>query len=95
MWCMWILIRVRDALLRSLHHSSIYILLIIANKKKGARFKTIGQVLHTRLISNSRKGTALLRFIYDQLHNSKLAKRTHPNGRMPTLPLGLTLAHTL
>ncbi len=37
-------LKVRDALLRSLHHSSLYMRLIITTK--GARTKTVGRALH-------------------------------------------------
>jgi len=42
-------LKVRDALLRSLHHSSVYRRLITAAKEKGARTKTVGQTLHKKL----------------------------------------------
>jgi len=67
-------LKVRDALLRSLHHySSLYRHLIIANKEKGARTKTVGKVLHEKL--TNWEGTPLLKFIYGQFYNGKLAKR--------------------
>jgi hypothetical protein len=46
-------LKVRDALLRSLHHSSLYQRLIGANKEKGARTKTVGHALHKKLIYSS------------------------------------------
>ena len=39
-------VKVRASLLRSLHHFSLYRRLIIANKEKGARTKTVGMALH-------------------------------------------------
>ncbi len=45
--------KVREALLRSLHHSSLYRRLIVANKEKGARTKTVGRALHKKLIRSS------------------------------------------
>jgi hypothetical protein len=74
-------LKVRDALLHSLHHSSLYRRFIVANKKKGARTKTIGQVLHKKLTRSPWKGTALLKFIYGQLYKGKLAMRY---GHAPT-----------
>ncbi len=75
-------LKVREALLRSLHHSSLYMRLIIANKEKGSRTKTVGQALHKKLTYNSWEGTSLLKFIHGQLYNGKLAKRygEAPNG---------------
>ena len=66
-------LKVRDALLRSLHHSSLYRRLIVANKEKGARTKTVGQALHTKLTHSLWEGTSLLKFIYGQLCNGKRA----------------------
>ena len=75
-------LKVRDALFRSLHHSSLYMRLIITNKEKGARTKTIvGEVLHKKLTHNPWEGTSLLKCIYGQLYNGKLAKRY---GHAPT-----------
>jgi hypothetical protein len=66
---------VRDSLLRSLHHSSLDRRIIIANKEKGARAKIVGQALHKKLIHSPWKGTSLLKLIYGQVYNGKLAKR--------------------
>ena len=68
-------LEIRDALLCSLHHSSLYRHLIIANKEKGARMKTVGQELHKKLTHSSREGTSLFKFICGQLDNGKLAMR--------------------
>ena len=68
-------LKVRDALLRSLHHSSLYKRLIIANKEKGARTKTMGQALHKKLTHSHWEETSLLNFICGQLYNGKLAMR--------------------
>jgi hypothetical protein len=46
-------LKVRDALLRSIHHSSLYRHLIVTNKEKGARTKTVGQALHKKLTHSS------------------------------------------
>ena len=60
-------LKVRDVLLHSLHHSSLYRRLIIANKEKGARTKTAGEALHKMLTHSPWEGTYLLKFIYGQL----------------------------
>jgi hypothetical protein len=52
--------KVRDALLRSLHHSSLYWRLVVASKEKGARTKTVAQTLHMKLTHSPWEGTALL-----------------------------------
>jgi hypothetical protein len=64
---------VRDALLRSLRYSSLYMRLIIGNKEKGARTKIVSHALHTRLTYIiPKEGITLLKFIYDQFHKDKL-----------------------
>ena len=68
-------LKVRDALLRSLHHSSLYRCLIIASKNKGARTKTVGQTLHKKLTHSPWEGTSVLKFIYEQFYNGKFAVR--------------------
>jgi len=73
--------KVRAATLRSLHHTSIYMRLIIHAKKQGASIATTGTALHVRLQENSKKGTKLLKFIHGQPYNGKLAKRY---GHAPT-----------
>ena len=67
--------KVRDSLLSSMHHSSLYWRLIRASKVEGARTKTVGQALHKKFNYHSWEGTTLLKFIYGQLYNGKLAKR--------------------
>jgi len=37
--------------------------------------KTVGQALHKKLTHCPREGTSLLKFIYEQLYNDKLAMR--------------------
>jgi hypothetical protein len=68
-------LQVRDALLRSLQHSSLYRRLIVTNKEKGAHTKTVEQALHKKLTHSQWEGTSLLKFIYGQLYNGKLAMR--------------------
>ncbi len=74
-------LKARDALLRSLYHSSLYRRLIIANKEKGARTKSVGQALHKKLTHSPWEMTSLLKLLYGQLSNGKLAKR---HGHAPT-----------
>jgi ribonuclease HI len=73
--------KVRGALLRSLHQSSIYRRLILSSKENGARTHTVGRALHKKLTYHSWEGTSLLKFVYGQLYNGKLAKRY---GHAPT-----------
>ncbi len=79
-------LKVRHAPLRSLHYTSPYKRLLVANKLKGPAYKTAGRAIHKKLYSTPMKGTTLLKFIYGQLYNGKTAKRTRPYGRLPTLP---------
>jgi len=74
-------LKVRNALLHSLHHSSLYRRLVVANKERGARTKTVGHALHKKLTQSPWEGTTLLKFIYGQLYNDKLAARY---GHAPT-----------
>jgi predicted outer membrane repeat protein len=66
--------KVRAATLRSLHHTSLYIRLVLKAKVQGARIDSTGDSLHTRLRENPREGSTLLKFINGQLYNGKLAK---------------------
>jgi len=68
-------LKVREALLRSLYHFSLYIRLILANKEKRARQKILGHALHNMLTCNPKEGTTLFEFIYGQHYNGKIAKR--------------------
>ena len=74
-------LKVRHALLRSLHYTSLYRRLLIANKLEGARLQTVGRAIHRKLNSNPKDGTTLLKFIYGQLYNGKLAMKY---GHAPT-----------
>ncbi len=67
--------KVRDALLRSLHHTSFYRRLFIANRRRGARIYIVGRSIYIRFTSNPKEGTIFLKFIYDQLYNGKLVQR--------------------
>ena len=74
-------LKVRGSLLRSLYHLSLYMRLIVANKEKGARTKTVGSALRKKLTNNSWEGTSLRKFVYGQIYNGNLDKR---NGHAPT-----------
>ncbi len=73
--------KVRQALLRSLHYSFLVLQLLVANKLKGARLQTVGRATYKKLTSHPKEGTTLLKFIYGQLYNGKLAKKY---GHAPT-----------
>ena len=66
--------KVKAATPRSLHHTSLYRRLVLTAKSKGARIAATGASLHTRLRENPREGSTLLKFVYGQLYNGKLAK---------------------
>ncbi len=68
-------LKVRGALLRSLHHSSLYRRLIISNKEKGDHTKTVGHALHKKLTHSPWEGISLLKLIYGQLYTGKLVMR--------------------
>ena len=74
-------IQFREVLLRGLHYSSLYRRLIVSSKEKGARTKKVGQALHMKLTYSPREGTTLLKFLYGQLYNCKIALRY---GHAPT-----------
>ena len=67
--------KVRHALLRSLHFTSLYIRLILQNIEVGTTTQSVEKAIHRRLTANAREGTTLLKLIYGQLHNGKLAKK--------------------
>ena len=73
--------KVRQALLNNLHYTSLYRRLLVANKLKGARLQTVGRAIHRKLTTNATEGTTLIKFLYGQLYNGKLAKRY---GHAPT-----------
>ena len=61
-------LKVRDALLGSLHHTFLYRHLIIANKAKGAHINIIGHAaIQKRIASNPKEGNTLLKLLYGQL----------------------------
>ena len=73
--------KVRMATLRSLHHTSLYRRLILNAKARGARTANVGTALHSRIRNSPSEGITILKFIYGQLYNGKLA---HRYGLAPT-----------
>jgi hypothetical protein len=66
-------LKVRNATLRDLHHTSLYRCLILKAKAQGARTNTIGTAIHSHIRKLPKDGITLLKFIYGQLNNGKLA----------------------
>ena len=73
--------RIRHALLRSLHYTSLYRRLILKNIEVGTNTQTVGRAVHRHLTTNHWEGTNFLKFVYGLLYNGKLAKRY---GHSPT-----------
>ncbi len=73
--------KVRGATLRGLHHTSLYRRLILQAREKGARTKHTGAAILKRLKANHAEGITLLKFVWGQLYNGKLA---HRYGHAPT-----------
>ena len=67
--------------LRSMHHTSLYMRLILHAKTQGANTATTGTTLHIRLRENAKEGSYILKCIHGQIYNGKLAKRY---GHAPT-----------
>jgi ribonuclease HI len=67
--------KVRHALLRSLNFTSLYKRLILQNIEVGKTTQSVGKAIHRRLTANAWEGITLLKFIYGQSYNGKLAKR--------------------
>ena len=74
-------LKVRTATLRSLHHTSLYRRLILTAKANGARTANVGTALHSRIRNSPTEGITILKFLYGQLYNGKLA---HRYGLAPT-----------
>ena len=55
-----------------MHHTFIYMRLILQAKTQGANTATTGTALHARLRENSKDGTNILKFIHGHLYNDKL-----------------------
>jgi predicted outer membrane repeat protein len=73
--------QVKAATLRGMHHTSLYRRLILQAKATSAHNAQTGASIHTRLGTNPKEGTSLLKFVYGQLYNGKKAKRY---GHAPT-----------
>jgi hypothetical protein len=73
--------QVRAATLRIMHRISLYRRLILQAKATSARNAQTGISPHARLRTNPKEGTTLLKFVYGQLYNNKIAKRY---GHAPT-----------
>ncbi len=88
-------LKVRSATLRSLHHTSLYIRLITNAKTQGARTNTVGKALHSLIKNSQRKGITILKFIYGQLYNGKLAFRNKhaPTDACPLCGLPYSCTH--
>ena len=54
--------------------------LVLTIKEGGAHTLKVGKAIHSRLSSYHWEDTTLLKFVYGQLYNDKLAKR---NGHAP------------
>jgi hypothetical protein len=67
--------KVRTATLKSLYHTSLYRRLILTAKARGAHTAYVGTALHSRIRSSPREGITILKFLYGQLYNGKLAYR--------------------
>jgi hypothetical protein len=65
----------RNATLRSIHHTSLYIRLILKAKDQGARTKTVSTALHSYIRKLPKDGITILTFLYDHLYNGKLVYR--------------------
>jgi hypothetical protein len=66
--------KVRHALLRSLHYTSLYRRLILKNLEVGTNPHCVREAIHRRLAASASEGSSLLKFTYGQLYNGKIAK---------------------
>ena len=62
-------LKVRNATLRRLHHTSLYIRLLLKAKAQGARTITVSTAIHSHIRKSPKDGITLLKFIYGQLYN--------------------------
>ena len=88
--------KARAATLRNLHHTSIYMRLILQAKEQGATTATTGTALHTRLRDNSKEGTYLLKFSHGQPYTLESLSKDTDMPRMTSVPYvtARTHAHT-
>ena len=86
---------VRNATLRSLHHTYLYIRLILKAKDQGARTKTVGTALHSYIRKSPKDGITILKFLYGQLYNGKLAYiyKLAPTDACPLCGLPVSCTH--
>ena len=73
--------KVRHALLRNLHYTSLYRRLLLKNIEVGTNTHFVGKAIHRRIAANAWEGSTLLKCTYGQLYIGKLAKRY---GHAPT-----------
>ena len=73
--------KVRAATLHNMHNTSLYKRRILQARDQGARITATGKALHTRLQDKPKEGTNLLKKLYGQLCNGKMA---HRYGHAPT-----------
>ena len=66
---------VKPRLLNSLHHTSLYRRLILQASKDGARLATTASQITKRRRDSPKQATLLLKFLWGQLYNGKLAHR--------------------
>ncbi len=65
--------KIRSVALRSLHHTSLFRRLILNAKARGARTANVGTALHSRIRNSPNEGITILKLLYGQLYNGKLA----------------------
>ena len=68
-------LKVRNATLRSLHHTSLYRRIILKAEAQGGRTNTVGTAINYYIRKSPKDDITLLKFIYGKLHNGKLAYR--------------------
>ncbi len=60
-------LKVRNATLRSIHHTSLYRPLVLKSKAQGGRTNTLGTAIHSYIRKSPKDGITLLKFIHGQL----------------------------
>jgi hypothetical protein len=80
--------KLREATIRSLRHTSLYRRLILTVKQNGAKTPTLGRKLHTTVRTAPHAGIDIIKFLYGQFYNGKLAYRYGygPNDACPLCP---------
>ncbi len=68
-------LKLRNATLRNLHHTSLYRRLILKAKAQGTRTNTTGTEIHLHIRKSPKDGITQLEFIYVKLYNGNLAYR--------------------